>query len=315
MSGAQCTVSRGESGRFSVSGGQCSVCSKEQSLSNPPSSALGTGNRKQITHHWPNIKQNLEHFGRFLSKRHLVKAITILSDARKSRFLRMKTPKYGSMNKGFTEQELERFFEFVDEPKFRLMFSYQAILGLRIGEAVRINVKDINLRTKEIRIFTEKRRKTDFLLIPDKLFEGTIEYIAEYEQEICKAKGYLFFSLRAGNRKPDTDHRLTTSTTREYFGQVCKKAGLDEVYGYRYGKKAYPLRRLTTHSLRHFAITNFCKKNNGNVQLASKFARHTNLQATMTYIHTQKEDLYSSIRNAQEGGIIDKVKNLQKKIS
>lgn len=246
-----------------------------------------------------------------MSKARLVSAITVLSEARKRRFLRSKKPKYGSMNKGFTEEELERFFRFVDEPRFRLLFSYQAALGLRIGEAIRLNVKDINLKTKELRIFTEKSGKTDFLLIPDKLFESTLEYIAAYEQDIVAAKGYLFFSLHPGHRTQDTVPHLTTATVREYFMGVARTAGLEEVYGYRYGKTANQLHRLTTHSLRHFAITQFSRRNNGNVVLASKFARHTNMQTTMTYIHTEKEELYRSIRNIEKDGILEKVRRMQ----
>ena len=82
-------------------------------------------------------------------------------------------PKYGSMNKGFTDEELERFFGVIDDTKVHLLFSYQAILGLRIGEVITLNIKDINLRTRELRIATEKSGKTDYLLIPKKLFYST----------------------------------------------------------------------------------------------------------------------------------------------
>ena len=93
---------------------------------------------------WPEAKEILEYFGRYLPKLKLIRGITILSDARKRRYLRNRQPKYGSMNKGFTEEELEVFFKFIDEPKFRLLFTYQAVLGLRIGEAVRIHLRDLS---------------------------------------------------------------------------------------------------------------------------------------------------------------------------
>jgi len=269
---------------------------------------------KSLSKKWPEIRKQLEFLGANLPKARLVNAITMLSDARKRRFLRSRRPKYGSMNKSFTEKELERFFRFVDEPRFKLLFSYQAVLGLRVGEAVRISVKDINLRNKELRIFTEKSGKTDFLLIPDELFESTLGYISAYEGEIMQAEGYLFFSLRAGNRRPNTQPHIQTTTVRDYFLKVTAKAGLDEYYGYRYGKRANPLRRLSTHSLRHFAITEFCKKNNGNVMLASRFARHTNLQTTQTYIHVERDELYRSIRNSQEGGILERVRRMQERV-
>ena len=87
-------------------------------------------------------KKEMEFLGKHLTKWNLVKAITVLSDARKARFLRSRRPKYGSMNKGFTDEEVERFFGVMDDPFYHLLFSFQAILGLRIGEAVRVNEQD-----------------------------------------------------------------------------------------------------------------------------------------------------------------------------
>ena len=84
----------------------------------------------------------------------------------RKRFQRSRIPKYGSLNKGFTEQEIQKFFRAVDNPKFGLLFSYQAQLGLRIGEAVRINVKDIKFESRELVVKTEKAMTLDTLLIP-----------------------------------------------------------------------------------------------------------------------------------------------------
>ena len=256
----------------------------------------------------------LEHFGCYLTKWNLVKAITILSEARKRRFLRSRRPKYGSMNKGFTDEELERFFGVIDDPKAHLLFSFQAILGLRIGEAIRMNVKDLNLKTHELRIFTEKSGKTDYLLIPEKLFDATLHYISAYEKEIAGSSGFLFFSFAYGRRTKKTEAHVTRETARDVFHEYSKKAGLDEIYGYSVGAHPKPLFRLSPHSLRHYAITNFCRKNGGNVMLAGKFARHTNIQTTMIYIHTKKEELYGGIERAQNDGLLEKVREMQEKI-
>ena len=88
----------------------------------------------------------------------------------RKRFQRSRIPKYGSLNKGFTEQELVRFFKAIDNEKFRLLFLYQSQLGLRIGEAVRINIKDIKFETRELVVKTEKAMTLDTLLIPAPLF-------------------------------------------------------------------------------------------------------------------------------------------------
>lgn len=190
------------------------------------------------------------------------------------------------MNKAFTDEELERFFRFLDNLKFKLLFSYQAILGLRIGEAVNIHIKDLNLKTKELRIDTEKGKRTDYMPIPEVLFNETLDFITQNEPDILKCKGYLFLAEYYPERN-DCPY-LATDYARNVFRETLGKVKLDESYALANGKSLRILHRLTTHSLRHYAITNFCKKNNGNVMLSSKFARHINLQTTMTYIHTER---------------------------
>jgi len=305
VSGFPLPVSRSENGGFSVPGSLFPDCDEENSVRTAKEISRELGRK------WPEIKHGLEYIGRYLTKWSLVKAITILSEARKRRFLRSKRPKYGSMNKGFTEEELERFFGVIEEPKAHLLFSFQAIIGLRIGEAVRVNIKDINLKTRELRIFTEKSGKTDYLLIPEKFFEVVLGYITAYEKEIAAARGSLFFSFTRGWRGEETAPYIVTQTARTIFHEYLKKAKLDEIYGYTNGSRPKPLYRLSPHSLRHYAITNFCRKNGGNVALASKFARHTNLQTTMIYIHTEREELYQSIEKAHDTKILDRVRKMQ----
>jgi integrase len=218
------------------------------------------------------------------------------------------------MCKGFNEQELEAFFNVIDDPKMHMLFSFQAVMGLRIGEAIRVNIKDINLRTRELRIFTEKSRKTDFMLIPIQFFDRVIQYISTYEKDIAEAKGYLFFSFAPGRRTSDTEPHIMTHTAREAFRRYIKKAKLEEIYGYTNSAKPRPLYRLSSHSLRHYAITRFCRRNGGNAVLTSKFSRHTNLQTTMVYIHTDKNELYESIERANDDSLLKKVKGLQETV-
>jgi len=298
-------VASRENGGFPATGTLHPECTKAQSVSEARQIS------KDLTYRWPQIKDEMLFLGRHLTKWNLVKAITILSEARKSRFLRRRTPKYGSMNKAFTDEELEHFFSVIKDPRTHLLFSFQAILGLRIGEAVRLNIKDINLKTRELRIFTEKSGKTDYLIIPEVLFDRTIRYINAYERDIAAARGFLFFSFGQGRRATTTEPHYTTETARKFFRQYARKAKLEEVYGYSAGQKPHELKRLTTHSLRHYAITNFCRKNGGNVMLAAKFARHTNLQITMTYIHAKKEELYESIERANDARLVSRVREMQ----
>ena len=282
------------------------------SSDSPPANSVGQSptfqfrSRKeaqaQIRKNWKGIKKELDFLAHYASKDKLAEAITIFSEGRKSRFLRRRTPKYGSMNKGFTAEELQKFFSIVSDARMHLLFSYQAVLGLRIGEAVRVHIKDINLKTRELRIETEKAKTLDFLLIPERLFDATLSYIKNFEAEITNAGGYLFF---AQNR------HLSISYARQEFNKYIKKAKLYETYGFSNDAKPRTLTRLTTHSLRHYAITNHSKKNNGNVVLVNKFARHRRLQTTMVYIYTNKEELYASIERAQDTELLNRIRRMQ----
>ena len=110
----------------------------------------------------------------------------------KKRFKKSHMPKYGSLNKGFDEREIAAFFRVVDNPKFHLLFSYRAQLGLRIGEVVRTNIKDVKLESRELVVRTEKAMTLDALLIPAPLFKETLDYIETNSGSIGEGAGLPF---------------------------------------------------------------------------------------------------------------------------
>ena len=88
---------------------------------------------------------------------------------------------------------------------------------------------------------------------------------------------------------------------RDRFRCYVIKAGLDQTYDISdesvAGRPVRSLHRLTTYSLRHYAITSFSKQTNGNLVLTSRFARHADPSTTMVYVSTKKEELYKGIDN------------------
>ena len=219
--------------------------------------------------------------------RHYLKAYNIKSN---------KAPLYGTLNKGFRQDELEQFLKGIENPKYRILFSYQAYVGLRIGEAVKIRLEDINQATRELQVFTEKARVLNTMIIPLALFNETSEYLKANEFQISSAQGYLFYADKQASHTKRTEPWLELNYVRKVFRSYIRLAGLDEVYGQseeRNGREARRLHRLTTHSLRHFAITKFSKQTNGNLILTSRFARHLKPETTLTYIHSDKSELYA----------------------
>ena len=243
-----------------------------------------------------------------LAKHQIEEIRTIVHQTYVKRFKRSRIPKYGNLNKGFTEYELQKFFKAIQNEKFRLLFSYQAQLGLRIGEAIKLNIKDINFQTREFALKTEKAKVIDTLLIPSKLFNETVEFIRNSTKQIENAQGYIFF--KDCNSAGNLPH-LEVNYVRNRFRHYVELADVDQVYDISdetNNRKPRRLHRLTTHSLRHYAITSFSKQTNGNVVLTSKFARHCNPDTTMVYISTKKEELYKEIDNIMSIGSIDKLK-------
>jgi integrase len=242
------------------------------------------------------LKQ-LELFCNTISKNKLEEIREITTRAHERRFRRRKEPRYGSINKGFTEQELQVFLRVLRSEKFKLLFKYQAFLGLRVGEACKLHISNIDFSKRELTIKSEKSQKTDALIIPMDLFKETIEYIAKNEANIKASNGYIFF--KENDRSNTGNLHLAVDYVRNVFRETIKEAGLDQAYALSEetvaSRRSRALHRLTTHSLRHYAITHFAKSTNGNVVLASRFARHSDPSTTMRYIAKDNDELYKNI--------------------
>lgn len=128
-----------------------------------------------------------------LSEERLKRLMKVVSLARKRRFKgNSGRVKYGNtMNRGFTEYEIKQFFSVIKNPKHYLLFQYQANLGLRVGEAVKINVKDINSQTRELKIFAPKyysERDNKIANIQNKYNELIRNVPSQVQLEIDKLK-------------------------------------------------------------------------------------------------------------------------------
>ena len=118
-----------------------------------------------------------------------------------------------------------------------------------------------------------------------------------HRKEIEEAKGYLFFVDRSTGSKREQGY-IESNYVRNKFHKYLMKAGLSEFYDVSdepEGHKPRRLSRLTTHSLRHYAITKFARSTNGNLILTSRFARHINPSTTTTCINTNRKEVYDVI--------------------
>ncbi len=72
------------------------------------------------------LKKHIQEVLPQLSFHEIKDVLSIIYRLKKKRFRGNAPPKYGSLNKGFTEQEVQAFFKVIETDKFRLLFGYQA---------------------------------------------------------------------------------------------------------------------------------------------------------------------------------------------
>jgi len=237
-----------------------------------------------------------------LSKHQLEVLITLLSAIKKHKYIRSKLTKYGSINKGFTETELELFLNTCKAKKAKLAFKLMAFLGLRIGEVVTIKLTDIDFNKHVMRVHTEKANTLDEIYLHEKVRDDLYDWINIHRNQIIQQNNFILYS--------ETHGRINISPhwLRNEFREVINKCGLNDVYGEseeRYSKrKNRNLHRLTSHSLRHFFISKVYN-NTKNPIHTQKLARHLDFKSTQVYIHANKEELTGSMKSTFEDTKVD----------
>jgi len=154
-------------------------------------------------------------------------------------------------------------------------------LGLRRGEAIAMNLDDVDLDAGEngegqIRITGKGKREPEFLSLTS---APARDALREWIEARGNEPGPLFIRL---DRAADGEHleRLTGDSVCRMVRRVSKLAKLK--------REARP------HGLRHQAITRALDKTHGNVREVRKFSRHVKLETLMRY-DDNREDTAGSI--------------------
>ena len=224
-----------------------------------------------------------------LRQEQLWKLIKALSDERKIRYVRHRQRKYGNMNKGFSKEEIHRFFGTPMHPSARMAFLTMLFLGLRIGEVVKIKQSNLDLVARRLYLHTEKAGTNDTLFLHDAIYAPLTDWIEEHQSAITAHEGFIFPAGKANG----TEAYTSPHWLRKEFRRVCIASDIDRVYATsdeRTGRATRHLHRFTTHSLRHTFATAFYRKTK-DLLLTSKALRHTDMKSTTTYVHADQSEL------------------------
>lgn len=163
-----------------------------------------------------------------------------------------------------SSEEVLSIFQAVDNLKHRtiLMLIYSA--GLRVGEAVRIKVADIDSKRMLIHVHKAKGRKDRYTLLSDFMLLKLREYYKFY-----RPYNFLFEGW-------DRHQHLSERSVQVVFQRAVSKAGIRK--------------KVTVHSLRHSFATHLLEAGT-DLRFIQELLGHASSKTTEIYTHVSKRSI------------------------
>ncbi len=190
-----------------------------------------------------------------------------------------------------TLEEIERLLEAAKGESFqslrdRAILSLLFSSGLRISELSRLNIEQVNLKTKEFTI----RGKGSKLRIAF-LSDETAAILEKWLQKRTDTDPALFVRMVKDPSKFDGDLRLSNRSIQRIIKKYAQKAGI--------------VKKVTPHVLRHSFATNLLR-NGADIRSVQALLGHSSIGTTQIYTHVTNESLkeifkkYSKPKRANE---------------
>jgi integrase len=209
--------------------------------------------------------------------------------------------RFGEIIRYLTVDELQSFFDSIDNYNHKLMFEVIYELGCRVGEFVRIQVKHVNFNRSTV-FFPADNTKTKHARVSylPKGLTNEIKsmlkqqgIITKRNDRIRQSEAYLFHPGRRRN-KPFTENRI-----RQIFQRYVTKAGLQQVYGK--DSRGRNLKMFTVHSLRHSHLMTYVVDRKVPLPIVQKQVGHRSLKTTSVYLSPSTEKMAQAYRQARLG--------------
>ncbi len=158
-----------------------------------------------------------------------------------------------------TREEVSKIFFSIGNVKHRAMISIVYACGLRLGEVIRIKLKDIDASQRLLMIRQSKGNKDRVVPIPE-----SILYLLNDYANVYKPKEYLFEGQREG--------------------ESYAERSLQEVFKTALRKSAIQKQEATLHWLRHSYATHLLEMGT-NIRDLQTLLGHKNVKTTEGYTH------------------------------
>ena len=176
----------------------------------------------------------------------------------------LKRPKKSSYLPGvLSKEEVLDLLRVTRNLKHRCTLALIYSSGLRIGELIKLELKDIDIDRKQIHIKQAKGRKDRYVMLAESFLPLFYNYIQTYEPHRYAVEGY--------NGKP-----YNPSSIRKFLKQSCERAKIKK--------------RVTPHTLRHSFATHLLE-NGTDLRYIQELLGHSKPETTMIYTHVTQHDL------------------------
>jgi len=165
-------------------------------------------------------------------------------------------------------EDLENSSKYIDKRNSLLCFIL-AFTGLRISEALSIDIETIDFKKSSILIDRKGKRLKQEFYLGDKILEKIKNFILENKQ----FSGPLF--INQDKSQKSADNRLTRQSAHRCIVEIGKSIGIENLH---------------PHKFRHFATTEALEVNNYNVHQTAKFTGHVSKEMVARYEDARKNE-------------------------
>ena len=181
-----------------------------------------------------------------------------------------KAPKEKPLPSVLTREEVKNILSRVKEFHNLVFFSTVYSCGLRLQEALNLQVSDIDSERMQIHVHRGKGAKDRFVPLPEKTLNILRTYWLMHRNDRL-----LFPSIgHSGHEGPNANEPLSRGSVQGAFQRALKKTKIQK-------------RSISIHTLRHSYATHLLEAG-VNLRVIQRYLGHSNIQTTMVYLHLTK---------------------------
>ncbi len=179
-----------------------------------------------------------------------------------------------------SQEEVMRLLQRTPNLKHRTVLALIYSSGLRISELLNLELKDIDLDRKQLRIGQAKGRKDRYVVLAESFIPLLMNYLNSYRPTRFVIQG-------------DGGGRYSGSSVRAFLRRSRQKAGI--------------MKKVTPHTLRHSYATHLVE-NGVNLRHVQELLGHSKPETTMIYTHVARRDLLN-IRSPLDDAVLKLLKD------